>query len=45
MIFLGVCKNLEMSTGIDAWIWRLLFIIFGCSFIGIVVYIVLSIIL
>ena len=44
-MILGVCEQLERNTGINAWIWRLLFIFFGCSGTGILIYIILSFIL
>jgi len=37
-MILGVCKKLERITGINVWIFRILFICFGFSFVGVVVY-------
>lgn len=42
-ILCGVCGGLAKSTGLNAWIWRILFIIFGAGVVGIVVYIILAI--
>lgn len=44
-MILGVCEKLEKNTGIDAWIFRLLFLFFGMSGTGILIYIILSILL
>jgi len=40
MIF-GVCENLEKQTGIDAWIFRLLFL-FTIGVGGILIYCILA---
>ena len=44
-MILGVCEQLEQKTGIDDWIWRIIFIVFGFSGTGILVYLALSFIL
>jgi phage shock protein PspC (stress-responsive transcriptional regulator) len=41
MIF-GVCERLEKNTGIDAWFFRVLFILFGFSGTGILIYFLLN---
>ncbi|MFD2368118.1 PspC domain-containing protein [Pseudoduganella sp. GCM10020061] len=38
----GVCGGLAVSTGLDSWIWRLIFALFTVSFgAGILIYILL----
>ena len=44
-MILGVCEQLEKNTGIDAWLFRILFLIFGFSGTGLIIYLVLSFIL
>jgi len=44
-MILGVCEKLERIFGIDAWIFRILFIVFGCSGTGIFIYLLLYAIL
>jgi len=41
-MILGVCEKLEKKSGIDAWIFRMLFLIFGFSLAGIFFYIFLD---
>lgn len=43
MIF-GVCEKLEKMTGIDAWFWRILFIVFASGG-AILIYCLLAMIL
>ena len=45
MIF-GVCEKLEKNTGINAWLWRILFVVLACNDgHGILIYIILALIL
>jgi phage shock protein C len=38
----GVCGGLGKVTGVEAWIWRLLFVLFVCTFgFGLAIYILL----
>ncbi len=30
--FAGICGGLARTTGLDSWIWRLLFVFFSCYF-------------
>jgi phage shock protein PspC (stress-responsive transcriptional regulator) len=39
--FGGVCGGLAVSTGMEAWIWRLLFVLALCTGFGFLVYIAL----
>jgi phage shock protein PspC (stress-responsive transcriptional regulator) len=43
--FGGVCGGIARSTGVEAWVWRLLFAaLFICAAVGLVLYILLWII-
>lgn len=42
-IITGVCSGLGETYNITPWLFRLLFILFGATFLGIVVYIILSV--
>jgi len=45
-MILGVCNTLEKNTGIDAWLFRILFIILTLTGgYGIIIYLILSFIL
>lgn len=35
----GICSGLEKALGINAWIFRILFVVFGFTILGIIVYI------
>ena len=38
----GVCGGLGQLTGVESWIWRLLFVLFVCTFgFGLAIYILL----
>ena len=37
----GVCAGLGKYTNLNAWIFRILFILFGCSGLGIVIYLLM----
>ena len=40
--FGGVCGGIGRSTGVEAWIWRLLFtVLFICAGVGLLVYVLL----
>jgi len=40
--FGGVCGGMGRSTGIEAWVWRLLFtVLFICAGVGLLVYVLL----
>ena len=40
--FGGVCGGIARSTGIEAWVWRLLFtVLFICAGVGLLVYVLL----
>jgi len=41
-VFTGLCGGLGEYFKMGSWVFRLLFILFGCSLMGIVVYFVLS---
>jgi len=40
-MILGVCEKLEQKIGIDAWFFRIMFILFGFSGTGIIIYLLL----
>jgi phage shock protein C len=38
----GVCGGIAVASGIDAWIWRLVFALFGVTYgVGILIYVLL----
>lgn len=37
----GICTGLAKALGINVWLWRILFIVFGCSGLGILLYIIM----
>ena len=39
--FGGVCGGLAVSTGMEAWIWRLLFVFALCTGVGFLIYLAL----
>ncbi len=41
-ILMGVCAKMANKTGINEWLIRILWILFGCTGLGIVVYILLG---
>ena len=41
--FGGVCGGLAVSTGMEAWIWRLLFVFALCTGFGFLIYLALGI--
>lgn len=41
-LILGVCGGLEKQFGLNAWIFRILFILFGVCLVGIVLYFILA---
>ena len=44
-ILAGVCGGIGEHLNVNAWIFRILFILFGIGFLGIALYVVLAIIL
>jgi phage shock protein PspC (stress-responsive transcriptional regulator) len=38
----GVCGGLALASGVDSWVWRLVFVLFTCTFgFGIAIYLLL----
>ncbi|MFI3229800.1 MAG: PspC domain-containing protein [Bacillota bacterium] len=41
-LLMGVCAKLSKKIGLNVWIWRILWILFGCTGLGIIIYLLLG---
>ena len=41
-MILGVCEKLGQQTNVNPWVFRLLFLFFGLSWTGVIVYIIIA---
>lgn len=41
----GICTGLAKNLGINVWIFRILFIVFGCSGLGILIYLAMCLLI